>query len=143
MSREILTYPLERPSLEAELAFLAEYFRALGSDHCAAFFGHAWGERYPEGGWTAVDLPLESPVAEVSRVEASGFGQLGDDDLFITIPPFLVEFRFCNDSDIHLSFEHASDITEAFYQRWRDLGFRPAEWGSAPIGQERPCLRRT
>jgi len=143
MTREILTYPLDRPSLEAELAFLVQHFRTLGYDRCTAFFGHAWGERYPQDPWTPVDLPLEALVAEVSRIEAAGFGALGDDDLFITLAAFPLEFRFCNDSDIHLSFEEPSDIAEVFYQRWRGRGYRPAEWGSAPLGQERPCLRRT
>ena len=142
MTREILTYPIDRPSLEAELAFLAEHFRGLGCDSCTAFFGHAWGEHYPQDPWTAVALPLEALVAEVSRIEEAGFGALGNDDLFITIAPFPLEFRFCNDSDIHLSFEAPSDTTEVFFQRWRALGFKPAEWGSAPVGQERPCLRR-
>ncbi len=114
----------------------------LGRSRCKRILGHAWGEHYPDGGWTAVDLPLEALVGEVLRVEAAGFGELGYDDLYVTIPPITLEFRFCNDSDIHLSFEEPSEITEHFYQRWRDLGFQPAEWGSAPTGEERPCFRQ-
>jgi hypothetical protein len=142
MSHEICTNPIDRVQMNEELAFFAQYFRRLGHQHCEALFGFAWGnDYYPDSAWTARSITLEGLVDEVRRVEAAGFGQLGADDLFVTVPPLELKFRFCNDSDIHIEFDQPDDVTELFYQRWKSRGFSPAEWQRAVDGKPAERLR--
>jgi len=71
-------------------------------------------------------LLLAELVAKVKALAAAGLGTLGSNDLFLKVAG--LEFLFCNDSDVHISFaQHQPDI-EHFFQRWKQLGFEPAEW---------------
>lgn len=142
MTREILTHPITAGQLREELEFFAQYFRNLGLEDCEALFGFAWGNKYyPTAEWKAVRLPLQSLVDEVQRVETAKLGALGSDDLFVSLPALNLEFHFCNDSDLHLSFPEPTDITEYFYQRWKERGFSPAEWHNTAEGQPSERLR--
>ena len=53
-------------------------------------------------------------------------GKLGEDDLFVEVAG--VEFRFCNDCDVHLGFDQPLPLVEDFYSRWQSIGYDPAEW---------------
>jgi hypothetical protein len=129
MTREILTYPISKEQMKEELRYCAQHFRALGYDNCEVLFGSSWGNNYyATSEWSFVEFQVLRLVEEVARVEALGFGRLGSDDLFIRLPSRELEFRFCNDSDIHISFDEPNEITEVFYQRWKSRGFKPAEW---------------
>ena len=92
-----------------------------------ASFGFAWAERF-HAGWDEINVSGPTLLSEVRSMEASNKGELGFNDLFIRVPRLGVEFRYCNDSDIHLAFEQPSDFTESFYLRWKTRGFTPAEW---------------
>ena len=127
MDREVVTYPLEVQEVREELRHFVEFFSAKGVTTCKVLFGSAWGcEYYPSNVWTPEEIALARLIEKVEAVETSGLGALGEDDLFIEVPG--MEFRFCNDSDIHILFtEHHPDI-EAFFERWKKLGFKPSEW---------------
>jgi hypothetical protein len=142
MTREILTYPVTESQIWCELEYFVEHFWGAGHRDCQVLFGFAWGnEYYPSGEWRAVTIPLEGLVAEIRRVEVSGLGSLGSDDLFISIPGLDFEFRFCNDSDMHIRFEKGNETTELFYQRWKEHGFSPTEWQKTAEGKTGECLR--
>ena len=142
MKREILTHPIEAAQLMDELSLFTQYFQDLGYEYCDALFGFAWGNGYYQGpSWQSVRLPLEGLVKEVQRVERTGFGQLGANDLFLSIPTLALKFRFCNDSDIHMEYDEPSEITEFFYQRWKSLSYTPAEWSYGQEGNSRKRLR--
>ena len=105
MRCEILTSAMDRSLLKEELAFLSKYFHNLNHFRCDILIGGAWGlEIYKSETWgyeisSVVDLP-----GQVEHLEESGCGQLGSDDLYIRLPELDLEFRFCNDSDIHLDY---------------------------------------
>ena len=142
MKREILTHPIGPFQVKEELEFLVEYFREIGYDECEAYFGFAWGnEYYSNGEWTPIRIPLDRLASQVRRVETGGLGMLGSDDLFVSFPALGLEFRFCNDSDLHMAFEHPNETTEFFYQRWKALGFSPAEWEKTSDGKTGERLR--
>ena len=127
MQRELLTDPLTGKQLREELHYFVEFYAAKGISSCSVLFGHAWGIKYyPTKDWLEEDVLLRSLLAKVEQVEASGLGRLGSDDLFLKLPG--LEFLFCNDSDLHLIFAQADPDIEHFFQRWKRLGFRPAEW---------------
>ena len=110
-----------------ELEFLAETLERLGQLELKASFGFAWAEDF-HAGWDEIILSGPKLPSEVRQMETSEIGELGLNDLFIRVPHLGVEFHYCNDSDIHLTFEQPSDFTEAFYARWKERGFTPAEW---------------
>ena len=127
MQREVLTDRLSNQQLRNELRFLVEFYTAKGIISCGVLFGSAWGNRYyPTKDWVEEDVPLGNLLAKVEEVEALGIGRLGADDLFLKL--LGLEFLFCNDSDIHLMFSEDHLDIEYFFQRWKRLGFKPAEW---------------
>ena len=142
MLREILTYPIEPAQMEEELSFFAEHMRALGYAGGDVLFGSFWGgEYYPTSRWEYERISFDALVAKVAQVEASGIGQLGRDDLWVKIPGLEVEFRFCNDCDIHITYEFSTELAETFYQRWKSRGFQPREWVVAANGPPTERLR--
>ena len=141
MRHEILTYPMEPAQMKEELSFLADHLEALGLD-CEVLFGSAWGNEYYEtNSWNYERISPKALPDKVLQVEESGIGQLGKDDLYVRIPNLDLEFRFCNDCDIHLDYEPHAPMVEFFYQRWRSRGFSPAEWVRVPDGAPTERLR--
>lgn len=126
MQQEIITTVIGRDALRAELVFLTASLPAWGISECSVLFGFAWGnEYYPGNTWDYIRLPAEAVQGEVERVEAIGSGSLGDDDLFVFLPEFGTEFRFCHEEDLHLSYDAPSDLSVFFLRRWSDKGFGP------------------
>lgn len=127
MNREILTHPLSKEQVRAEFHHFIEFFSAKGVATCQVMFGFAWGnEYYPGNEWTEENIALANLTKKVEEVEASGLGALGRDDLFVKVPG--MEFQFCHESDVHLFFAEDHPDIETFFQRWKKLGFKPAEW---------------
>ena len=127
MEREILTYPISTEQMNEELSFMVEYFSNKVIDKCSVLFGFAWGNNYyPGNEWFDEEIELRNLIQKVNDVEASGIGAIGRDDLFIKISG--LEFRFCNDSDVHIYFSKHNDDIEFYYARWKQLGYQPAEW---------------
>lgn len=127
MEREILTYPISTEQMNDELEFITEYFSNKGIETCSVLFGFAWGnEYYPGNEWFDEEIALNNLIPKIKEVEASGIGTIGRDDLFVKLSG--LEFRFCNDSDIHIYFSSHNEDIEFFYSRWKQLGYQPAEW---------------
>lgn len=127
MEREILTYPLSTDQMNDELSFMVEYFSNKGIETCSVLFGFAWGnEYYPGNEWSDEEIALKNLIQKVKEVEASGIGRIGRDDLFVKLSG--LEFRFCNDSDLHIYFTSHSEDIEFYYTHWKQLGYQPAEW---------------
>ena len=127
MKREILTYPLSKEQFWAEFRHFVSYFISIGLTECSVLFGFAWGmEYYPEKEWIEETIPLEALEERILDLEKSGLGEFGYNDLFIKISD--VEFRFCNDMDVHIGFDQHQPLIEDFYSRWEAMGYYPAEW---------------
>jgi hypothetical protein len=133
MQREILTYPLEPAQIKQELQFLAEQLHNFGCSECDILLGFEWGMAYyGTNPATYERIATDALVAKIVAAEETGLGRLGQDDLYVRIIEHEIEFRFCNDCDIHLTFEPPSVLAESFYQRWKSQGFSPAEWVKVP-----------
>ena len=125
--REILTYPLNKEQFWDELRHFVAYFRKKGASECEVLFGFAWGnEYYPSNEWVPEKLPLEDLEAKIQELERRGFGEFGNNDVFIELED--LEFRFCNDTDVHVGFNIHKPVIEDFYMRWESLDYYPAEW---------------
>lgn len=64
--------------------------------------------------------------AKIQDLERRGYGEFGYNDVFVELED--IEFRFCNDTDVHTGFDNHQPMIEDFYARWEDLGYYPAEW---------------
>jgi hypothetical protein len=71
-------------------------------------------------------IPLEELEARILELERRDLGEFGYNDIFIELAD--VEFRFCNDTDVHIGFDRHQPFIEEFYSRWETLGYYPAEW---------------
>jgi hypothetical protein len=137
MQYEIITRSLDVSDMWRELSFVSKHLQQLGEDRCFVIFGFAWGSEYYDGGlWKEVEIPIIKLAEEVGRVQQAGLGSLGSDDLFIRVPQLEIEFHFCNDSDIHLSYEQPSELSEFFYENWKSKGFSPFRRSLAPEAHE-------
>ena len=126
-TREILTYPLSTAQFWEEFRYFVDYFDQRNFNSCGVLFGFAWGiEYYPDKDWEYEEMPIRELEERIVELEQRGFGQIGNNDVFIQIAD--VEFRFCNDCDVHIGFDSQVPLIEDFYQRWESLGYQPAEW---------------
>jgi hypothetical protein len=126
-AREILTYPLTMEQFWAEFDYFVEYFQAIGVREASTLFGFAWGiEYYPGNEWEPEMIPLPDLKSRILDLEQRGLGEFGHNDLFVELAD--VEFRFCNDMDVHIGFDDHQPLIEDFYSRWEEMGYSPAEW---------------
>ncbi|HET6431576.1 hypothetical protein [Dyella sp.] len=124
MSGELLTRPLSREELDDELSWLVQALSSRGVASCQVLFGFAWGNGYyPTAKWEYEQIALGELVAAVDSVEERGLGRLGWDDLWVQLAEPAVEYRFCNDSDLHLKFAEPSWVVELTQARWQERGF--------------------
>ena len=63
---------------------------------------------------------------KILKLERRGLGEFGCDDVFIELAD--AEFRFCNDTDIHIGFDRHQKLIEDFYRRWEAMNYHPREW---------------
>ena len=128
MAREISVHVDDDAVLLVELRHLVSYLRGLGHERCELLFGWHWGlDYYPNAVWVAEDVPLAEVEAKVRRVEDTGLGRLGGDDLYVNVPGLGCEFCFCHHSGLHLTFAQPGPVAEAFLERWRSGGLSPIE----------------
>ena len=127
MKREVVTSILEENQVRAELRYLIEHFFKSGDESCDVLFGWAWGnDYYPGNNWRYESVKLSSLESKISEVEQRNIGGLAHDDVFVKVGG--IEFQFCHESDIHISFEARNPETEHFFERWLTKGFDPSEW---------------
>ena len=124
MSGELITCPLSAPQLAEELTWLVEIFSRRGIESCDVLFGYAWGnEYYLTAQWEYECVAIDQVAVAVSAVEIRGLGRLGQDDLWLRVADPQVEYRFCNDSDLHLAFSEANWLVDLTRARWQQKGY--------------------
>ncbi|WP_414675965.1 hypothetical protein [Limnobacter sp.] len=138
--REILTYPLSKEQFWEEFRHFVAYFLNRGISECSVLFGFDWGnEYYPGEDWIPETIKLEELEAKILELESRGLGEFGYNDIFIELAQ--VEFRFCNDTDIHIGFDRHQPLIKEFYSRWEALGYCPAEWLTSENHGPGECVR--
>lgn len=140
--RQILTYPLNERQIKEELQFFCDYLQENNYLSCEVLFGFAWGtEFYGNQDWDYISIPTKNLIEQVSQLKQKGMGSLGRDDLCVRVAELPYEFQFCHESDIHISFNRSGAFIEFFYERWKILGYSPAEWENSEGGKSSIRLR--
>ena len=120
---ELHTEPLSVKQLQEELNYLATYCVDNQIFECAVMLGYGWAlSYYKTADWTFEKVRSNNLTDWVSQHEEKRLGKLGGDDLYIKIPQ--VEFKFCNESDIHIVAEKPNKHTRHFKKRWQTLGYK-------------------
>ena len=141
MLYEIVTYPIDTDKVINELYHVVNYYSEKGISSCNVLFGYAWGiEYYPSKQWEYEEVQLKNLISKIQSVQDSGLGSIGKDDVFIQVAG--LEFRFCNDSDIHISYSQSNSDVEYFYSRWKEAGYQPSEWLKNQEKGPGECIRK-
>ena len=85
-------------------------------DEVEILFGWAWGNEYKD--WVPFRTKVIDIVSEIDKPQQQKLGQLGNDDIFITIPELEIEFLFCHELDVHLSFNSDNKIVSSVIDSW-------------------------
>lgn len=118
MNREIITDPLDAKDLKVDLRQNMVLLQEWGIYKILLLFGYAWGNSYYRGIWK--DIPVTPGQVEnlVTEIEHKGYGALGNDNLYITIPDLEVRLQYSYECDIHLSYSIPDDFVQSIYDRW-------------------------
>lgn len=118
---------MTKEQLWEELRNFVAFFTSRDVEECLVLFGFAWGiEYYPDKDWEAETILLKELESRILQLEKRGLGEFGYNDVFVELDE--IEFRFCNDTDIHIGFDSHQPFIEDFYSRWETLNYYPAEW---------------
>lgn len=119
MCHEIVTDPLAPEDLWSDLRANIGLLRQLRVGEVRLLFGFAWGKHVYQGPWTELEVSLEVLEARVKDAEHQGFGRLGADNLYLSLPALEARVQYSHEADIHLSHGALNPFVEAVLQRWR------------------------
>ena len=123
MNRELVTDPLDREDLWADLKTNIELLSASGYSRVLAFFGFAWGKHIYPDQWHDMPMSLAELEEQIMRAEEKGFGSLGSDNLYFTLADLPLRLSYSHESDIHLSYVREDDIVTQIRERWFEQGW--------------------
>ncbi|MFZ7127655.1 MAG: hypothetical protein ACOWWM_15975 [Desulfobacterales bacterium] len=125
MNREIVTDPLAVEDLWSDLRETIALLRQTGVKTVFLLFGYSWGRFIYEGPWEDIPVEVDDVEPLVSEYEAKGFGKIGDDNLYLTVPEHHMKLQYSHETDIHISYSsaHPSALVEASIERWTGSGW--------------------
>ena len=115
-SNTIITRILNDEEYKLELNIVIDILRQNHIDKIDLLFGVAWGNEYKD--WTPFTIGVDEIINEVDKAQKLNVGQLRNDDLYIILTEMELEFLFCHESDIHISFNYANDIVTSIINKW-------------------------
>ncbi len=123
MNKEIVTDPLSPEDLWQDLKTNIKMFKALGISQVLVLYGFSWGSHFYDDNWE--DLPVDVDKFEDLLIKAmeKGYGALGHDNLYISIPRFNMKLQYSHETDIHISFGDNNELVRTIHKRWEDAGW--------------------
>jgi hypothetical protein len=126
VNRQLLTKVLQESQLRVEFTHVLKYFAEHGIDSCKLLFGWPWGiDYYGDRPWVEEVVAIAAVGEKVAAIEAEGTGRLGAHDLHLYVET--LQFKFCHESDIHLTFLEGDEHAKHFEIRWAELDYGPRE----------------
>lgn len=120
MHMEIITDPLGGIDLRSDLNVNLTRIQALGLSEISLFFGFSWGNHIYEEDWREIPASPARALELVKKAEKKGFGELGDDNLYLFVREYNLRLLYSHESDIHLSFAAPNRLVHDILGRWRD-----------------------
>lgn len=112
------TKELKRELLLADVDHLIDVCKEYCIDTFTVLFGFSWGIDYHD--WVPQELSVDKLKDEILQAEKMEWGQLGDNDLYITIPKFNLEILYCHHADIHIEYDEENEIVKTIRKSWQD-----------------------
>ena len=103
MSTTITIQPYHRDNSFSFIDFLQRILPELGINDIDVLFGFAWGIEVFD--YKTRTISIASLKREIDDVELQGHGEIGRDDLYISINAHDLEILLCHEADIHFTFE--------------------------------------
>lgn len=121
MRSEIITDPLRGIDLRHDLKVNLERMKALGLAGISVLFGFSWGSRIYEKQWSEIPVSPDQAWDLVLKAEQQGFGELGDDNLYVFVKEYNLRLLYSHEADIHLSFAAPNRLVHDILDRWSGL----------------------
>jgi hypothetical protein len=120
MNREMVTDPLGVEDLWADLRINLKHLQELGVQRVLMLFGFSWGKFIygKDQPWHDMPVPLDAVETMLTEAHQKGYGALGHDNVYITIPAMDARLQYSHEIDIHLSFETRNAFVTAVLDRW-------------------------
>ncbi len=118
MIREVVTDPLDRADLWADLCENLRLMQHMGIGEVRLFFGYSWGKHIYEDRWE--EIPIQPALIEQRIIDAEQkqYGRVGDDNVYIRIPDIEVRVEYTYETDIHLSYAEENSFVKTVLRRW-------------------------
>ena len=139
MYNEIVTDPLEPEDLWYDLKANINLLKELEIPEVLLFFGFSWGQHVYEDKWVDRPTPTAQIEEQIRQVETKDFGQIGHDNLYLTVPAFQVKIVYSHESDISLSYGQENPFVTAIINRWSEQRWLLVHWSK----QKRLAAKKT
>ena len=121
MHSEIITDPLRGTDLRHDLNVNLARMKALGLDEISLLFGFSWGNHIYEKDWKEIPVSPDEAQALVQQAEKQGFGELGEDNLYLTVKQYNVRLLYSHEADIHLAFGTPNRLVRDILDCWNAM----------------------
>lgn len=121
MHAEIVTDPLQGTDLRRDLEVNLARMKALGVLEISLLFGYSWGKHIYQTQWKEMTVSPDEAQALVRRAEKQGFGELGDDNLYLYVEKYNLRLQYSHEADIHLSFGTPNRLVHDILDRWNAM----------------------
>ncbi len=120
MNKEIITDPLSPEDLWQDLKNNIKAFKTLEISQVLVLYGFSWGTHFYDGHWTELPVDVDKLEGLLLQAVEKGYGALGHDNLYISIPGFDMKLQYSHETDIHLSFGDDNELVRSICERWKD-----------------------
>lgn len=114
----IVTDPLSVEDLWFDLRSNIQLLNKMQITSVDCLFGYSWGNFIYSGNWHDTPIVLDELEDLILQYQKKGYGQLGDDNLYISIPDLEVKLSYTYETDIHLSYGKINHFVEQVKNRW-------------------------
>lgn len=121
MHAEIVTDPLQGTDLRRDLEVNLARMKALGVLEISLLFGYSWGKHIYQTQWKEMTVSPDEAQSLVHRAEKQGFGELGDDNLYLSVEKYNLRLQYSHEADIHLSFGTPNRLVHDILDRWNAM----------------------
>jgi hypothetical protein len=135
MNTEIVTDPLAVEDLWFDLRSNIALLKKMQIASVNCLFGYSWGNFIYPGDWHEIPITLNGIEETIIGYQKMEYGQLGDDNLYISIPDLAVKLSYTYETDIHLAYAGINHFVEQVKNRWDS-----DQW--LAHGQYRPSLQK-
>lgn len=118
MDKNIVTDPLGAEDLWSDFRLNIDLLKKLDIAEVLVMFGFSWGNKIYTGRWQDISMTVSEVETSVVDAESNGFGKLGDDNLYITIPLLKARLTYSYETDIHLAYAEENDFVRKVKARW-------------------------